>query len=140
MNKKLKEKMKLYNKSRLVNIIKQQENFSKEIVNLASEIAIEKEILTEKDIDELPLIFKLEKSAINQIHLGWSPERIKDNLMEKAIDETIALKAMNMAANSVVIADKGKRDAKKEKISPFAIVLIVLALIKITISLMRLAN
>jgi len=137
----LKEKMKGYNPEQLIDIIKQPQKFSTEIVEIANQIAIEQDLITNKDAEELPKLFELEELATYQIHLGYRPSLIKNNLTIRAKDEALALRALNNAARSVVMEDKHKYVPNtKKSLSAIQIIVITITSVYILFRLFLLLN
>lgn len=142
MNDFLKQDMSNYSDERVINIIKQAQNFDPSVVNHAKQLAVERKLYSPEEIINLPRIIQLEKLALSQIHLQYSPELIKQNLSNSEPNEALVLKAMNGAARSVVIADgfKNKGGKNDGEISPWTVLFIVFIVARLVIFIIRVAK
>lgn len=124
----------------LMNLVRQGNNFNPELVAEAKQLAMERKLVTPADIINMPRQLQLERLAISQIHLQYSPELIKQNLLNTESDETLVYKALNQAARSVVIKEgfDNKKDKDDGEISPWVVLLVIFIIVRFVLTLMRL--
>ncbi len=124
----------------LMNIVRQGNNFNPELVAKAKQLAMERKLVTPEEIINLPRQLQLERLAISQIHLQYSPELIKQNLSKTESNEDLVLKALNNAARSVVIKDGYKKDKDDGETSPWMILFAIFVIVRLVITLVRIAG
>lgn len=100
MSQDLRKEMQNYPNERIINNIRQQEFFSAESVLVAQEIAIQRNLLSNEQIEAFQKISHLKEEAKNLTNKGYAPQTINQAMANKyQIDQKVANAAIYRGAS-----------------------------------------
>ena len=100
-----------YSDKRLLNTIEQPHNFSKEKVEAAKVVALERGIMTEESMNQLSGDAEILKNAKNMLEGGRDADEVMKVLVSRGATEESAMQAVHQASK---IADMNKKHVVEE--------------------------
>jgi len=123
-----------YSDTRLMNMIKQSFNFSKEKVQAAKVVAIERGLITEAELGQFQGKVGYMRDAKSMLEGGRSVDDIVRNLVSRGATEEEATKAVHEASK---VADMNRKPIEEEKSSNWIWIIAVIVVLRIIRSIMN---